>query len=218
MAGREIALERIRMEQQINFPQSSIRPPAWAESSLRMVLPSKDAETVTGDLLEAYRDTIHPQRGRLRANLWYWRQVADFVMRASGGWGVLLGLIWVVGPFRMTLHQGGWFYAGLEQKLIAAMLVLLAARNSWRSGYLRGGILIATAIGLAGSVIWIGGAMFQAARWDLTVTPVESFRQHFDWPVFFMAPVLSLVASGLLGIAGATFGRLMQACAGIGER
>ena len=54
-------------------------PPAWAESFLRTLLEPRDRDTVTGDLLEEYREVVLPQRGALRAKLWYVRQVASFV-------------------------------------------------------------------------------------------------------------------------------------------
>ena len=35
-------------------------PPCWAESLLRLLLPPKDRESVSGDLLEEYRDSVLP--------------------------------------------------------------------------------------------------------------------------------------------------------------
>ena len=59
------------------------RPPRWAESLLRLFLSPDEAETVAGDLLEAYRDSILPSRGRLHANLWFIRQIPSYALRAS---------------------------------------------------------------------------------------------------------------------------------------
>jgi hypothetical protein len=49
---------------------------------MRAVLRQEDAEAEGGDLLEAYRDSIHPDRGRCRANLWYVLQVLGYVVRS----------------------------------------------------------------------------------------------------------------------------------------
>jgi len=61
----------------------SVRPPRWAEALLRLLLPSDHAETVSGDLLEEYRETVVPSRGRRRADAWFVRQVAGFAWRAT---------------------------------------------------------------------------------------------------------------------------------------
>jgi hypothetical protein len=50
-------------------------PPRWAEGFLRLGLAPRDRDTIAGDLLEEYRQVILPARGRLRADLWYVRQV-----------------------------------------------------------------------------------------------------------------------------------------------
>jgi hypothetical protein len=56
---------------------SNARPPQWAELLLRLLLKPKDRESVSGDLLEEYRDTIVPRLGSA-ANRWYVRQVGSF--------------------------------------------------------------------------------------------------------------------------------------------
>jgi hypothetical protein len=68
------------------------RPPRWADALLRLFLSPEEAETESGDLLEAYRDSIHPLRGRRRANLWYVRQVAGYILRAR----VLQPQFWIL--------------------------------------------------------------------------------------------------------------------------
>jgi hypothetical protein len=54
-------------------------PPRWAEVLLERLLPDHARETVVGDLREEFIESTSPQRGRLRASLWYLRQVASFV-------------------------------------------------------------------------------------------------------------------------------------------
>jgi len=64
-------------------PRREKHPPAWADSVLRALLPSRSQDTVTGDLLEEYIEVVLPSRGVLRANLWYLRQVASFATARS---------------------------------------------------------------------------------------------------------------------------------------
>jgi uncharacterized membrane protein len=63
------------------------QPPRWAERLLRVFLPSRDRDTIAGDLLEEYREVVLPSRGTWRAQLWYVKQVLSFVD------AVTLGLI-----------------------------------------------------------------------------------------------------------------------------
>lgn len=74
---------------------SSARPPRWAETLLRLLLPPKDRESVSGDLLEEYRDTIVPALGPA-AGRWYVRQVGSFLVRASWAWGAIVGAALVI--------------------------------------------------------------------------------------------------------------------------
>ena len=66
-------------------------PPRWAETLLRLCLRRRDRDTVTGDLLEEYRETILPARGRLRAQLWYLRHAISLV--PSVVLGAVIGVI-----------------------------------------------------------------------------------------------------------------------------
>ena len=58
---------------------TALTPPRCAETLLRVVLASRDRDTVSGDLLEEYRMHVVPARGRRAANWWYLRQVAGFI-------------------------------------------------------------------------------------------------------------------------------------------
>jgi hypothetical protein len=44
-----------------------VSPPVWAETLLRTLLGREDGETVAGDLVEEYRQSVYPSRGRSRA-------------------------------------------------------------------------------------------------------------------------------------------------------
>jgi hypothetical protein len=65
------------------------QPPAWAEALLRISLEPSDRETVSGDLLEEYRESVIPERGSRGADTWYLRQVAGFLWRVTWFWAVL---------------------------------------------------------------------------------------------------------------------------------
>ena len=71
----------------------SAQPPRWAAALLASLLPSSEAETVLGDLIEEYRDAVLPARGRRQANIWFVRQVAGFAWRAPVVWGLVVAAL-----------------------------------------------------------------------------------------------------------------------------
>src|SRR5262245_29028253 len=64
-------------------------PPRWAEALLRIYLRPEAFATISGDLLEQYRDSILPARGQARADQWYVAQVLGFVFSAARLWATL---------------------------------------------------------------------------------------------------------------------------------
>jgi hypothetical protein len=55
------------------------KPPLWAETFLRMLLAQRSEDTIAGDLLEEYRESVLPAVGTFRARIWYLRQVMSFL-------------------------------------------------------------------------------------------------------------------------------------------
>jgi hypothetical protein len=98
-------------------------PPRWAEALLRLCLPPRDRDTVTGDLLEEYRESVLPMRGRLRAQLWYLRHAISLVPGmvfgvilgiAFGTWNLLVSIIDPLTedtPFALLTFYGPMFTA-----------------------------------------------------------------------------------------------------------
>jgi hypothetical protein len=62
-------------------------PPRWAEVLLEWLLGERDRETVVGDLMEEYAESVLPRRGRAGANLWYLRQASSLLRRSIGEGG-----------------------------------------------------------------------------------------------------------------------------------
>src|SRR4030095_7737325 len=70
--------------------------PDWAEALLRATLKPADRDSVSGDLLEQYRDSIEPSRGPVRADRWYVRQVFGYVWRDARGWALMFATASIV--------------------------------------------------------------------------------------------------------------------------
>ena len=128
------------MEDNLKPTKDSIRPPQWADGLLHLFLEPDRAETESGDLLEAYRDSIRPQRGRWRADFWFVRQVAGYLVRANvlslrrclvGGATVLFWLI-------LLLSGGGTtLLATIVGSVATVISVPVLAFNSRRSAAIK---------------------------------------------------------------------------------
>src|SRR5215831_14426742 len=126
------------MRNDVNGREDPIRPPRWAEALLRAVLRPEDAEAECGDLVEAYRDSIHPGRGRCRANLWYVLQVVGYVVSSHPrNWSTrfsstlfLLGCGVPVGTF-VIAFGGGMI---LLLTLLGSITSLVSVPILWLSG------------------------------------------------------------------------------------
>jgi hypothetical protein len=71
-------------------------PPRWLERMLLWCLPARDRETISGDLLEEYREEQMPHLGSMRANVWYLRQSISFLsVRSVGGSPMKASLTWI---------------------------------------------------------------------------------------------------------------------------
>ncbi len=81
-------------------------PPRWLERLLLWCLPERDRETISGDLLEEYREVQLPRRGPTRANIWYLRQFLGFLaVRSFGGSTMRASLTWIS---VFTALAGAW--------------------------------------------------------------------------------------------------------------
>jgi len=191
---------------------ASIRPPRWAEALLHVLLPPDEAETVSGDLIEEYRETVYPSRGRWRADLWFVRQVSGFAWRGSLIWGVLLAVAFLLNPTSMLGiwqpggGRPGWQPNGkvLELAVIVFTVFLLAARSAWRTGHMRSGMIVAVSIGAAGGMVYFAGSIFEIA-FLLRGGNVLQVRQ-----LLIRIPSVTLSLAVLFGTAGALFGKVVR--------
>jgi len=155
-------------------------PPDVAELILRGLLPLDMRETVSGDLLEEYRESRVPAVGQFRADLWYWRQVGGMWLRAYWWLVVSAVLLHVVHDVFETFRapSGASYLDGLPPLVLAVLshlglvgLVGLAtAYGSWRVGQWQGGFV--AALGLS-TIVWV----FMAAWGNATFYPFAKVQQ-----------------------------------------
>jgi hypothetical protein len=137
---------------------TQLNPPDWAEWLLRSVLRPSDRESISGDLLEEYREVRRPALGVLRADLWYVKQVLSVSWRLVWPCVLTMTAVTVVSlaiklPWRYSLVQA----PGLSM-LDAAVCVWAGCYTSRRTGLLRTGMLSAGLLGLLPPGIFLGVA------------------------------------------------------------
>jgi hypothetical protein len=187
---------------------SDAQPPRWAEALLRALLKPHDRETVSGDLLEEYRDAIVPTRG-LAADVWYIRQVAWYLLRASWLWGTLIGSSLVIRYLLDTLAPP------TDYKMRAAVLTwtllgvcaLAGFVTAWRTRSMRAGVLASSTAATIGALVSIVGAAMMLAIWHDPAILAEWRRSGGVGEALIDVP-LKVVAFGItMGIGGAALGK-----------
>ena len=95
----------------------------WGDFMLRLLIRRRDRETISGDLLEEYREHVLPTKGPRAARLWYVRQILSFVSPLAWGLviGALLGTLQLVDTAVEPLADDS---AGAMIGILATMLAL----------------------------------------------------------------------------------------------
>ena len=187
---------------------SNARPPQWAEALLRLLLKPKDRESVSGDLLEEYRDTIVLTRGPA-ADRWYVWQVGLFLLRMSWGWGAVLGAALVIRYLFDTLVPVADYRiraTTLTYTIIGACL-LAGYSTAWRRRSIRAGLLTSFSAATIGALLSIVGTGAMLAIWHDPAT-LNAWRNSGGLDEAFIDVPLKVVAIGAaLGSVGALLGK-----------
>jgi hypothetical protein len=193
---------------QMETAHSNARPPRWAEAILRLLLKPEDRDSVSGDLLEEYRETIVPTLGSA-ADLWYVRQVASFLLRASWVWGAMLGAALVirylfdtlVPPTDYSLRTAILTYTVLTGCLLSGFSA------AWRGSSIPAGILVSLSAATIGALFSIAATGVMLAIWHDAAT-LDAWRYSGGLDEALIDVPLKLVAIGAtLGSGGAVCGK-----------
>jgi hypothetical protein len=191
-------------------------PPSWAEALLRVFLTPADFDSVSGDLLEEYRDSIRPVRGESAADAWYVMQVLGFVWRSARIWAVLFAAAFVTRTALDWLAPPVDFHTRSTVSTFLGIGLLLSAGlwASMRSGSFFGGTLAGVAATALGAVISIIGAAGLLAIWHDAGT-MAAIRASGGLGEVFELPVMMVIPGAVLGtiggVVGATIKRLRSA-------
>ena len=182
-------------------------PPAWAETLLRLLLGRRDFVTVSGDLLEEYRESIQPSLGQGRADAWYVRQVFSFAWRRAWVWAALFALAFTG---RTALD---WFVPTSDYEFRAASTTFVAAAILLAAGFSAGSrsasfgagpIVGFTTAALALPLKLAGLAALLAISHDANT--LAAARDSGGLEEALTLPLLMLVPGFLLGAIGGLVG------------
>lgn len=170
-------------------------PPWWLERALVLLLNPRDRETISGDLLEEYREGKLPHLGSTRANWWYARQLLSFAsVRMFGGSLVkqlltlsclftIAAAVWLIVMEHVLKHPG---YAGrsvIDACIIVQSVCALGAIVLTGASVLRKPVIV----GAAAMILFGGSAIVRNLRAD-----------HFEGFVLIIG--LALIVQGGLTI------------------
>jgi pheromone shutdown protein TraB len=187
-------------------------PPEWADALLRLFLKPADVDSVSGDLLEEYRDTIYPVRGQSAADTWYVGQVLGFVVRHTRVWAVLFGATFIArGALDLFAPPTDFFvrstvstFAGIGLLVATGLWASLRSRSAF-AGTCAG--VATTAIGALVSAIGAAGllAIWHDPATLATIRATGGFAEMFAFPVVLILPGAVLGSIG--GMVGAAITR-----------
>ena len=215
-------------------------PPVLAEWILGGLLPPGMRETVSGDLLEEYRESRVPAVGEFGADLWYWREVGGMWLRAYWWLVVSAVLLYVVHDVFNTFRapSGASYldglptivYAVLSPVGLVGLVGVATGYGSWRAGRWQGGF--AAALGIS-AIVWVFMAAWRYATFQpftqvqqanpywiqawQSSAPTETFQHWMYWDgvgALIIAGIVLLVASLVLGGISALFGEVILPPAG----
>jgi hypothetical protein len=141
-----------------------MNPPHTSEWLLRLALPARDRETVSGDLIEEYRETALPALGAAGAARWYRRQAMGIVWRAVRPpllAGLAVGFVFggasivdtAVEPLRPDSIGGDLVQLAVLSSAITLTVAALLRRGSRMSDAWRTGVLVSIATVLMGNAM-----------------------------------------------------------------
>lgn len=197
----------------------STLPPRWAESLLRTMLRPQDRDSISGDLLEEFRESIIPAHGA-GANAWYIRQVGGYVLRETWIWSTLVasifigrGLVDTLAPIHYTPGVIATRSAIMSWALIATF-VLCTAWHAWRTRRIGSAMLLVAVAAVAGGILTTAGSLVSLAIWHDPDT-LRAIATSGGLEEMLVGPMIGGLVYGLVtGLPGAIAGRLAAAICG----
>jgi hypothetical protein len=182
-------------------------PPLWNDALLSLFLKPDVFQTVSGDLLEQYRDSILPAQGLAAADQWYWRQVLALILRKIMPWAGLFAASYVAREVLDALVPTSDFHLRSEVStgIAASLLLLTGFVTSWRSGSFFSGLIAGFALTIAAAVLSVCGLGLFLAIWHDPGT-MTGFALSGGLGEAFALPVTLVLPGAFIGAFGGILG------------
>jgi hypothetical protein len=162
---------------QSGLPDIQALPPRWMERILRAMLKKRDRDTISGDLLEEFREDIFPAKGRIRADLWYLWQVLSLIEGAS--FGLLLGSALSAFSTAMLMIAPLRTDRPIEVALLCGVILLLLSLSGFLACHRGGNLFDAMKAGtVAGLVAAAVSSLIYLVQLNLFFNTI---RHRADW-------------------------------------
>jgi hypothetical protein len=201
------------MDGNVGHSGEAADPPSWAQAILTLLLRPDDEESIARDLLEEYRKSRLPALGQRRADLWYLRQVAGLLGRASLPWAALLGALCsgrvLLDAFAPPTDWGP--RSAFSTYSAIATYLLVGSWTAWRTHHVRTGTLVAVVAHVAGQALAIAVTFvlfFGIIRHDPRM--LETFQRTGGFEETIGLPILLLPFVAAFGCAGGVLGKLLS--------
>lgn len=180
-------------------------PPAWADAWLRLLLPARDRETVSGDLMEEYRENVRPKSSRLAADAWYLGQVSRFAWRQAL-WALVLATVFEA----RTAYD--WFVpttnfrprSEVTTYMMITVLLVIGASSTMRTRSFKAGV-VSTLTALIGSAV-ICSAVTSFMYWNFQSPElIAAVQRSGGLSEAFALPVMLIIPGSIVGAIGASF-------------
>jgi len=195
------------------------RPPAWADALLRLLLRSADRDSVSGDLLEEYRDAIVPARGARAADRWYILQAGGFLWRATWIWALLFAGAFIARTaYDWFVPTDDFVARSVATTWVAVTIIVTVSFSAaWRSRSAAAGTLAAVATCLVAAALSLVSAAALFAMWHdpdtlRAINGSGGLDEVFVLP--FMMVIPAVVTGSLSGAAGSFCRRLLWRAVG----
>jgi hypothetical protein len=185
-------------------------PPEWAELVLQAFLPSRAFESVSGDLLEEYRETVLPARGRHGADVWYLSQVIGYAWRSAGVWASLFAVSFLIrAAIDWRIPTTDFHLRSTVSTSIALGIFVLA--GFWagaRTGSMRTGAVVGLVSAAFAVPLQLVGAALLIALWHDPAT-LAAIRGSGGLGEVFTLPIFTVLPCVLISAVGGILGALM---------
>lgn len=178
-------------------------PPRWIEATLRALLRPSDRESISGDLLEEYREGRRPMLGAFRANMWYAEQVVSVLWPLIWPFALTMAGLSLAPLFVMRIQWNVSLVPAPRVSLLDALVYVWAGYHaSRRTGLIKTGAIAAAATSFIGFTVTFTSFAIQAPR--LLMAP---FSSPFIFVILSVMLLLALGTGVVVGTVGGIIGK-----------